>query len=223
MSDIDMLFWQAPTDGVRALKRAIELSEAAIQAAERGDEAEARTRLEAAEREAAELERPAVKPMDPAALAAEVFRVLAPTAVSAFTFEAAQVKREVFRRLTANPIDLAALAREAFRRLAPTAAEREEPLDADQYEVDRRICRRVNRELARYNLRSFSRAPTAAEKRLFARPGYLVYQVEVQFDHGLWLRLPRYQRDCYNGRHNVRRLEHLHAVDTRIGLNWPTA
>lgn len=220
MSDINMLFWQAPTDGARTLKRAIEESEAAIQAAERGDEAEARTRLAAAEREAAELERPAAKPMDPAALAAEVFRVLAPTAVSAFDFEAAQAEREVFRQLTANPIDPAALAREAFRRLAPTAAEREEPLDADQYGVDRRNRRRV---LARYGHRSFSRAPTAAEKRLFARPGYLVSQVEVQFDHGLWLRLPRYQRDCYNDRHGVRRLEHLHAVDTRIGLNWPTA
>lgn len=185
MNDIDMLFWQAPTDGALALKRAVKLSEAAIQAAERGDEAEAEALLAEAEREAlpaeAELERPV------------------------------------------KTVDLAALAREAFRRLALTAAEWEEPLDADQYWVDRRTCRRVNRELARYNLRSFSRAPTAAEKRMFARPGYVVGRVEVQFDHGLWLRLPHYSRDYHSNRHSVRRLEHLHAVDTRIGLNWPTA
>ena len=113
--------------------------------------------------------------------------------------------------------DLTALARDAFRRLAPTPAERAEPLDADQCATDHRLRRRNRLWHARHRLPwseriSFHRQPTAAERRLFAKPGHRIVGVEVQFSPaGLWLRLPSYQL-AYDSPHTTRKRDHLHAL-----------
>lgn len=164
MSKLRMLTWSAPSEAELRMKKAVEASQKAVEAAERGEAAEALALLETAE-EAAQ----------------EAWRLFEPKA---------------------RP-DLREMAEQALCGFAPTPAERSEPLDADQREIDlcafaHRACWAEPYQRLGLSIETdcFTRPPTGAEKRLFARPGLRVEAVEVTLGPRLeWLRLPLYGAD----------------------------